>query len=210
MIIGPDFIFVRKTYFFMDSSFWAILLAPIFIGLGFGHLDEIESSNFIQFQADEIRRCSIWQASCVPAWLLHTPHPKLDSSSSSLFSTFFYHRRAETLLGKCMATTVMVVMSMSVPAPYSSCLDMKERVYAMRGGIRSLLDDKDVHTCSSDGYNSSNIAYHHFISMLLVQTVEAQQYKHRGRAAHSSVIRSIHIHPRPSTHISWGVGTVSS
>ena len=37
-------------------------------------------------------------------------------------------------------------------------------------------DDKDAHTCSCDGYNSSSIANHHFISMLPVQLVESQHH----------------------------------
>ena len=78
---------------------------------------------------------------------------------------------------------------------------MKERVYAMRGGICSLLDDKDAHshTYKRDGYNSSSHnANDNFISIRLVQTVEAQQDKPRGRDAYSIVSRSIHIHPDPA------------
>ena len=77
-----------------------------------------------------------------------------------------------------------------------------------RGGIRSLLDDKDAHTYSGDGYNSSSSANHHFISMRPVQTVEAQQDKQRGRDANSIVSRSIYIHPDPAHTSAGGLGQV--
>ena len=59
---------------------------------------------------------------------------------------------------------------------------------------------------SSVGYNSSSSAYNHFVSMLPVQTVEAKQDKHRGRDPHSSVDRSIHIHPDPAHTLAGGSG----
>ena len=81
---------------------------------------------------------------------------------------------------------------------------MKGLIYAIRDRIHSLFDDKDEHTCSSNGYNSSSSANYHFISMLLVQKAGAQQDKHRGRDAHSSANRSIYIHSDPAYTSSRG------
>ena len=58
---------------------------------------------------------------------------------------------------------------------------------------------------SSDGYHSSR-AYHHFISMLPLQTVETEQDKHKGRDAYSSISHSIHIHPDPAHPSAGGSG----
>ena len=53
---------------------------------------------------------------------------------------------------------------------------------------------------SSDGYNSSSISYHHFISMLHVRTVEAPRDKHKGKT-HTAVwaVRFTNI-PTQHTH----------
>lgn len=50
--------------------------------------------------------------------------------------------------------------------------DMKKHMYAMRGKIRLLLDDKGAHTCSSDGYKSSSSANKLLFSMLNRTNIE--------------------------------------
>ena len=47
--------------------------------------------------------------------MLRTPHPKLESANSSLFTAAYQHPWAETLLEIWMTKIVMVVVS--VPAP---------------------------------------------------------------------------------------------
>ena len=60
---------------------------------------------------------------------------------------------------------------------------------------------------SNDGYSSSSSAYHHFISMLPVQTEVAQQDKHRGRKIRTQQCEPFDSHTsRPSTHTSWWAG----
>ena len=88
------FIFTRKTHF-MEWIFGAISLGTISSAWDPGKLDEIQSSNCIQFQADAIRSCSIWQASCAPTWIPRTLHSKLNSTNSSMFTTSYQHSRPE-------------------------------------------------------------------------------------------------------------------
>lgn len=128
-----------------------------------------------------------------------TPHPKPDSTNSNLFTTVYQH--------PWTATTAMVVMSMSMPLGPNVAAEAWEMmtsygstcaaVEAFESYMRrkkqpctgaalkaaELLGDEEayVHNVahSSDGYisGSSSSAHHHFISMLPVQTVEAQQDK---------------------------------
>ena len=81
---------------------------PRFHRPGIQAFGSIENSSFIQFQSDEIRRCSIWQASCSAFQArLQNLEPVYHILLASL---------GQDAAGRVwMVTLVMVVVSMSVP-----------------------------------------------------------------------------------------------